>query len=478
MHDESVRGAVLVLVGKGHSHRQVAKTLKISRASVKKITESGQSKPAENMRPQRLDEYRQDLAGLYQVCRGNTVRVHEIFDGTHPGLASYPTLTRYLRLHGIAKETKEPAGEYEFGPGEEMQHDTSPHDVELGGRRQRLQCASVVLAHSRMIYMQVFERFTRLEARIFLTEALVYLGGAAKRCVVDNTSVVRHSGTGAEMVPAAGMAAFANHFGFTWFAHELGHCDRKGRVERPFHFIEHNFYPGRTFADLADCNRQALQWCEKVNHKYRKRLRSTPVAVFASERGQLLPLPLHVPEPYELYFRSVDASGYVTVHTNRYSAPAELLGRMVDVREHKDEIRIFYGPRQVAVHPRQPFGQGVRHFLPEHRQRGEPRRLQRQQPSAAEVRLRQEDPELGPYIDELRRRKPGRGVQALQQLERMWTEYPHASVLLAVRSARSYGLYDLPRLERMVLRHAGGELFGLSMVDVEEKFTEGGQADA
>lgn len=479
MLDEGVRGAVLVLVKKGHSRRQIAKALKISRASVANIAASGEGKLAETVRAGRLDEFHEELVGLYRLCRGNVVRVHEMFDAVHSGLASYPTLTRYLRMHGVVEDAKTPAGEYEFAPGEEMQHDTSPHDVVLGGCERRLQCASVILAHSRMIYMQVFERFTRLEARIFLTEALVYFGGAAKRCVVDNTSVVRHSGTGVEMVPAAGMAAFASHFGFTWLAHELGDCNRKGRVERPFHYIEHNFYPGRKFADMADCNRQALQWCEKVNQKYRKRLRSTPVAMFATECVHLQPLPLHVPEPYELHFRTVDESGFVTVHTNRYSAPVDLLGRLVDVREHKDEIRVFFGPRQVAVHRRQPFGQGSRNRLPEHRvQRGESRRVQRQQPSAAEVRLRGEDPGLGPYIDELRRRKPGRGVLALQQLERMWMEYPHESVLAATQSAQAYGLYDLQRLERMVLRHAGGDLFGLTVVDTDvDEFSEGGQAD-
>src|SRR5690606_2880534 len=151
---------------------------------------------------------------------------------------------------------KLPAGRYEFGPGEEMQHDTSPHDVLVGGKKRRVQCASLVLCYSRRVYAQVYPRFRRFECRAFLTDALVYLGGAAGRCIVDNTSVVRHHGTGADMVPAAEMLALAQRFGFEFVAHAVGDANRSARVEGPFHYIERNFYPGRTFDSFPDLNRQ------------------------------------------------------------------------------------------------------------------------------------------------------------------------------------------------------------------------------
>ena len=44
-------------------------------------------------------------------------------------------------------------------------------------------------------------------------------------------------------------------------AHAIGHSDRKGRVERPFAYVENNFLAGRTFADWADLNAQARAWC-------------------------------------------------------------------------------------------------------------------------------------------------------------------------------------------------------------------------
>ena len=72
-------------------------------------------------------------------------------------------------------------GRYHFEPGEEMQHDTSPHVVAVGGRRRTLQCASLVLCYSRRQYVQCYPGWSRFEARVFLTEAIGWLGGAAQR---------------------------------------------------------------------------------------------------------------------------------------------------------------------------------------------------------------------------------------------------------------------------------------------------------
>ena len=62
--------------------------------------------------------------------------------------------------------------------GEELQHDTSPHEVELAGRKRKVQTASAVLCYSRMLFFQCYPTFQRFDCKVFLTEALRYLGGA------------------------------------------------------------------------------------------------------------------------------------------------------------------------------------------------------------------------------------------------------------------------------------------------------------
>jgi hypothetical protein len=48
---------------------------------------------------------------------------------------------------------------------------------------------------------------------------------------------------------------------------------------------------------------------------------------------------------------------------------------------------------------------------------------------------------------------------ALRQLWCMVREYPREPLLGAVRDAAHYGLYDLDRLERMILRRVAREYF-------------------
>jgi transposase len=138
-----------------------------------------------------------------------------------------------------------------------MQHDTSPHRVTFGplggqaGKPVTLQCAGLVLAYSRRLFIQYYPRFTRFEARAFLLEAARFMAGVCPVCVIDNTSVLLAAGAGADAVIAPEIAAFARTLGFRFRAHRVGNPDRKGRIERPFAYVETNFLVGRNFADLV-----------------------------------------------------------------------------------------------------------------------------------------------------------------------------------------------------------------------------------
>ena len=107
-----------------------------------------------------------------------------------------------------------PAGRYRFEPGVEMQHETSPHEVEVGGRKYEAQTASAVLFYSRMLFFQINPTFQRFDCMAFLTAALQYMGGAPERVMIDNTHVVVLRGTGKEMIPVPEMEVFGERFGF------------------------------------------------------------------------------------------------------------------------------------------------------------------------------------------------------------------------------------------------------------------------
>ena len=385
------------------------------------------------------------------------MRVHEELAAAGAEL-SYPVLTAFCRRHGIGQAPPVASGQYHFEPGEEMQHDTSPHEVELGGRKRKVQTASAVLCYSRMLFFQCYPTFRRFDCKVFLTEALRYFSGAAARVMIDNTHVVVLRGTGREMIPVPEMEAFGDRFGFRFVAHELGHANRSARVERPFSFIEGNFLAGRTFASWEDLNQQARQWCDKVNSTYKKHLRAVPRELFAMERLHLKPLPAWIPEVYRLHQRLVDIEGYVALNSNRYSVPLEWIGRRVEVRETRDKIEIQLDARRLVTHRRIAEAEHQRVMLAEHRPpRGSG--VKRNDPHPEEQALIEAAPEITPYIWALKQKGRKVVTLALRQLLRLLREYPREPFLAAVAEAARYGLYDLDRLERMILRRVARDYF-------------------
>jgi transposase len=408
-------------------------------------------------RSERAQPHRQRILELYASCNGNLVRVHEelIAEGAE---LSYQALTAFCRRHDIGQTEKKPAGQYYFVPGEEIQHDTSPHRVMMGSKPRNVQTASAVLCYSRMLFFQFFPRFQRFDCKVFLTDAHRYFGGAAQRVMIDNTHVVVLRGTGSRMIPVPEMAAFADRLGFRFVAHEVGNANRSGRVERPFHFIERNFLAGRTFADWDDLNRQARAWCDKVNGTYKKHIRAIPRELYAVERPQLKPLPAWIPEVYRLHQRLVDVEGYVALHSNRYSVPASWIGRRVEVRETKDKIEIQLDARNLVVHQRIVESEGQRVTLAEHRPpRGQG--IKKPDVHPEEAAILETTPEIADYVAALKKHSRKLTVFALRQLLRMMRDYPRDALVAAVEDASRYGLYDLDRVERMVLRRIARDYF-------------------
>jgi len=283
MLSQAQRTTILELSTQGVSKREIARVMGISRVAVRKVLRSNSTAVPELQRAEKAEPHRQQILELYDKCKGNLVRVHEELAAAGAEL-SYPALTAFCRRHGIGQAPPVASGQYHFEPGEEMQHDTSPHEVELDGRKRKVQTASAVLCYSRMLFFQCYPTFRRFDCKVFLTEALRYFSGAAARVMIDNTHVVVLRGTGRQMTPVPEMEAFGDRFGFRFAAHELGHANRSARVERPFSFIEGNFLAGRTFASWEDLNQQARQWCDKVNSTYKKHLRAVPRELFAVER--------------------------------------------------------------------------------------------------------------------------------------------------------------------------------------------------
>lgn len=456
MLDKETRTAILTLKQKGGSMREIARALKVSRNSVKAVLREGAVEPGGAERASRLDEHLEDIRALHLRCRDlkgrtNMLRVLEELkkklelEGKTLD-ASYSTLTWFCREQGIGVRKKVAAARIVTEPGEEMQHDTSLYPIVIGGRKTKLQCATIVLGYSRLLYMQFYPRFQRFHMKIFLTEAFQYFGGACRRCVIDNTSIAIACGSGSRAQMAPEVEAFEERFGFRFLAHEIMHSDRKGKVERPYDFIERNFLVGRKFADMADLNRQALEWIEYANRRRKRELKASPIELFAAEKPYLVALPLHVPEVYRIWQRTVDAYGCVCVDDQKYPVAADYIGKTLIVRETKERIIVLDGHREIADHKKRLPGEAP--ISPSPRA---PRRQKTAQ-LAEEEKLKAMGEGMRTYLAALKADRGVRYIWSVRKLHRLLCQYKTEDLAVAVARAAEHRLFDVARVETILLQ--------------------------
>jgi DNA-binding transcriptional MerR regulator len=129
---EEIRQAIRALHEQGRPLREISRALKLSRNTVRRALRTPERhEPLDDPRLQAITAL---LPEIYRACKGNAVRIGEILHSRHGIAIPYSTLTRLLREHTALRIPKKRSGTYVFGPGEEMQHDTSPHRLTLGER--------------------------------------------------------------------------------------------------------------------------------------------------------------------------------------------------------------------------------------------------------------------------------------------------------------------------------------------------------
>jgi len=238
-----------------------------------------------------------------------------------------------------------------FAPGEAFQ-------VDWGEFRDVFGCGRLVHAFvmvacfSRLLtveftFSQTLEAFLRCHE-----QALAFFGGCGRELWYDNLASVVAERRGRLVRFNPRFLAYAGHDGFRPVACTVGRGNEKGRVEDAIKFLRGNFWPGRTFPDLADLNAQARAWRDTfANQREHAATRKVPALLFAAERPHLLPLR----EPYdtdEVRSAVVPPTWRLAFDGNRYSVPWRLVGKTLTLRADADTVTCWYGTHRVARHPR------------------------------------------------------------------------------------------------------------------------------
>ena len=238
-----------------------------------------------------------------------------------------------------------------FGPAERVQIDWGEFG-DVFGIGRAVHAFLLVCCYSRLLtveftFSQTLEAFLRCHEHAF-----AFLGGYGREAQYDNlaTAVAERRGRLVRWNPR--FLAYAGHCGFQPVACTPGRGNEKGRVEDSVKYLRTNFWPGRTFRDLADLNAQAQAWRDDVaNAREHRATRKIPRLLGAEERPHLLPLR----EPYdtdEVRSVVVPPTFRVAFDSNRYSVPWRLVGKALTLRADAETVTLWYGTHRVARHAR------------------------------------------------------------------------------------------------------------------------------
>jgi transposase len=378
---------IVALSRGGASMRRIARSLGISRRTVKKALGQveharGDGPPegpprAAAARGSQLDAYDAAIADL--LARYPDVTVQRVLEelrrlGYAGGYTILSQRVRALR----PRPAVAPVRRFETAPGEQAQMDYATYDLDFTDEgRRRVYAFSYVLGYSRRQYL----RF--VEAQDFATtvrehvRAFEHLGGVAASCLYDNMKVVVSGYDGDEPVYNPRFLAFAAHYGFRPVACRPRRPQTKGKVERPFAYVETSLLGGRTFRGLGHLNEVTAWWLAEVaDARVHRQTRARPIDRHAEERPRLIPLPARPFDTAEVAYRTVDAEGFVVYRQDFYSAPWRLIGQVVAVRVAEDRLTIYDRAFAAAAeHPLWPRGvAGQRRRGPDHEPPRDPQR--------------------------------------------------------------------------------------------------------
>lgn len=341
MKTQEDQQAALTLFEKGVSKKGIAQLLSMTPKTVRKIIKKQQiAQPQSRSTKIHIEE--KILGSLYADCDGYVQRVYEKLIEEYNMSISYATVLRLVHEYGLTNGTSPRSERVEDAPGEEMHHDTSDHRIFIGNKKYKLICSGLYLRYSKMRYIKYYYRFNRFCMKCFIDEALRFWQYCAHTCIIDNTSLAIDYGSGHRAVYSKEMITFAKKYGFHWYAHEIGHTNRKAGKERNFRTVETNFLPGRTFSSLEDLNKQAFEWAtQRYANRPQSKTKHIPKELFEHEKPFLVKLAPFIHKPYQTHYRSIDQYGYIAFNGNFYWVPDETKKKKVSIIHYANHIDIY-----------------------------------------------------------------------------------------------------------------------------------------
>jgi transposase len=407
--------------------------------------------PAPQLRRSKLDPFAEQIVALLE--RYPKITSTRIFEelrrgGYEGGYSILKERVRQLRK----VPAKQLTVRFETAPGAQAQMDWSTYEINFTAQgKRRVNLFSYLLGYSRRQYIQFTESMdfeTTIRQHI---KAFEHLGGVAAVCLYDNMKVVVTRWEDDAPVYNTRFLAFATHYGYKPWACQVRRPQTKGKVERPFHYVEMNLLNGREFRSLEHLNEVARWWLSQVaDVRLHGTTKHTPLELHAEEQPHLLTLPSLAFDTAQVVYRIVDTDGTIQYANNRYSVPWRLVGESLPVRITEDRLIAYdRSLSEVARHVKLQGLSGHYRVDPAHTP---PRDHEEQM-----QRLRERFAELGEvgaaYLAGLESKHRNSKHQALKVLGLLHA-YHKSDVLRAMQRGVQYYAYGFSSLERILAHQA------------------------
>jgi len=353
------------LAGEQVSIREIARRLDLDRKTVRRCLRQERWQPYR--RAERGDRL---LAGHADFLRKRAPEVRysarilfQELCKKHGYTGSYETVKLFVRpLRAEVSVDELTQRRFETPPGAQSQIDWGQARVHFRARPVELHIFVLTLGFSRRSFYQACsdERLAQfLDAH---ESAFEYFGGHTSEHLYDRPRTVCSGSEGGKVVWNSTFKAFADYWGFEPRVCRPYRARTKGKVESGVKYFRRNFLPGRVFIDQEDFQEQLGEWTTTIaDLRVHGTTHERPIDRFARERDLLVPRIGRASFQLEAPRSRIVADDYlVSVETNRYSVPFQLIGRVVEVIRRDGEIRILHQGELVAVHRELTGKYGVR----------------------------------------------------------------------------------------------------------------------
>ena len=462
MKDENLENSVITLHAKGWPIRRISQEMGISRGRVRRLLVSNSvlrdTTPGDEIIPKKrrlskLDPYKEFIAELLDKYSNITnQRMYEHlrergFDGRITIVGDY---LRSIREVG----SKTPVRMVETDPGQRAAHDWSDYNILFTstGKTEQVTFFSYILGYSRRQYIEVVDDKKQQTLFRALINSFIYLDGVPMEIRSDNQKACVDRHEAGQPVFNLKYLEFATHYRFRPLTIRPGHPSENLKVERPFYYLERSFLNGREFRDMDDLKTQLQQWLTDVNDiRIHATTKKRPIDMYIQEHPYLQVLPINHFDTSRVVHLVVNQESCVQWKGYLYVVPQKYMYEVCPVRIAEDHL-VVYSPlgEQLVTHPLAEQGRKER-YVGVHQTTGKKPDL-----VIADVisRLEAFDPEMREYIDQVKRHKPGSWRHHLKSLLAMKVNYRVEDILVAVRRAQQYKVFESGTIERFLTNNS------------------------